>query len=69
MKIRVGSRDVQVNNSWKEEGGGGGEAVSFSVDATPDLTGATVATDFDTIGIAVSGASIFNDQEGGGDGE
>ena len=47
-------------------GGGGGEAVSFTVDATPNLTGATVATDFDTIGIAVSGASIFNDQEGGG---
>ena len=47
-------------------GGGGGEAVSFTVDATPDLTGVTVATDFDTIGIAVSGASIFNDQEGGG---
>jgi len=41
-------------------------ATSISVDATPDLTGSTVATNFNTIGIAVSGASIFNDQEGGG---
>ncbi|MGR7811932.1 YHYH protein [Lacinutrix undariae] len=41
-------------------------AVTITVDATPNLTGSTVATDFDTIGIAVSGASIFNDQEGGG---
>ena len=41
-------------------------AVTITVDATPDLTGNTVATNFDTIGIAVSGASIFNDQEGGG---
>lgn len=41
-------------------------AVTITVDATPDLTGSTVATNFDTIGIAVSGASIFNDQEGGG---
>lgn len=48
-------------------GGGTGEAASFTVDATPNLTGATVATELNTIGIAVSGASIFNDQEGGGD--
>ena len=48
-------------------GGGQGEAASFTVDATPDLTGATVATQLNTIGIAVSGASIFNDQEGAGD--
>ncbi len=41
-------------------------AITIRVDATPDLTGSTVATNFDTIGIAVSGASIFNDQEGGG---
>lgn len=41
-------------------------ATTIRVDATPDLTGNTVATNFDTIGIAVSGASIFNDQEGGG---
>ncbi|MDN3666588.1 YHYH protein [Algibacter miyuki] len=48
-------------------GGGQGEAASITVDATPDLTGATVATQLNTIGIAVSGASIFNDQEGAGD--
>jgi hypothetical protein len=48
-------------------GGGTGEAASFTVDATPNLTGSTVDTELDTIGIAVSGASIFNDQEGGGD--
>jgi hypothetical protein len=47
-------------------GGGVGEAASFTVDATPNLTGATVATQLNTIGIAVSGASIFNDQEGMG---
>ena len=47
-------------------GGGTGEAASFTVDATPDLTGSTVATELNTIGIAVSGASIFNDQEGMG---
>lgn len=41
-------------------------ATTIVVDATPNLTGNTVATTFDTIGIAVSGASIFNDQEGGG---
>lgn len=48
-------------------GGGQGEAASFTVDATPNLTGSTEDTHLDTIGIAVSGASIFNDQEGGGD--
>jgi len=47
-------------------GGGSGEAVSFTVDAVPNLTGNTVATELNTIGIAVSGASIFNDQEGMG---
>jgi opacity protein-like surface antigen len=41
-------------------------AVTITVDATPDLTGDSVATDLNTIGIAVSGASIFNDQEGNG---
>ncbi|NRD19737.1 YHYH protein [Winogradskyella eckloniae] len=48
-------------------GGGTGEASSFTVDATPNLTGSTVATQLNTIGIAVSGAAIFNDQEGAGD--
>ncbi|WP_179334472.1 YHYH protein [Winogradskyella costae] len=42
-------------------------AVTITVDATPDLTGSTVSTQLNTIGIAVSGASIFNDQEGAGD--
>jgi len=41
-------------------------ATSITVDATPNLTGSSVATNFNTIGIAVSGSSIFNDQEGGG---
>ncbi|ALJ04687.1 hypothetical protein APS56_05860 [Pseudalgibacter alginicilyticus] len=41
-------------------------AVTITVDATPDLTGNTVATQLNTIGIAVSGASIFNDSEGNG---
>jgi hypothetical protein len=41
-------------------------AVTINVDATPDLTGSTVSTALNTIGIAVSGASIFNDQEGNG---
>ncbi|TXK76841.1 YHYH protein [Mesonia sp. K4-1] len=40
--------------------------ITISVDATPNLTGSTVATELGTVGIAVSGASIFNDQEGGG---
>ncbi len=41
-------------------------AVTITVDGTPNLTGSTVSTQLNTIGIAVSGASIFNDQEGGG---
>ena len=41
-------------------------ATTIRVDATPNLSGNPVATDLGTIGIAVSGASIFNDQEGGG---
>ncbi|MDO6801266.1 YHYH protein [Wenyingzhuangia sp. 1_MG-2023] len=41
-------------------------AVTITVDATPNLTGNTVSTELNTIGIAVSGASIFNDQEGNG---
>ncbi|TLP79159.1 YHYH protein [Maribacter sp. ACAM166] len=41
-------------------------ATTIRVDATPNLTGNTTSTDFNTIGIAVSGSSIFNDQEGGG---
>lgn len=41
-------------------------ATTIRVDATPNLTGATVDTQLNTIGIAVSGASIFNDQEGNG---
>lgn len=41
-------------------------AVTITVDATPNLTGSTVATQLNTIGIAVSGSSIFNDQEGNG---
>ncbi|MBU3009958.1 YHYH protein [Polaribacter vadi] len=48
-------------------GGGTGEASSFTVDSTPNLNGATVDTELNTIGIAVSGAAIFNDQEGMGD--
>ena len=47
-------------------GVGASDAVSFTVDATPNIDGASVATDFATVGIAVSGASIFNDQEGAG---
>ena len=41
-------------------------AATIIVDATPDLSGNTVATQMGTIGIAVSGSAIFNDQEGGG---
>ena len=41
-------------------------AVTIMVDATPDISGKTVSTTLNTIGIAVSGASIFNDQEGNG---
>ena len=42
-------------------------AITITVDAVPNLNGSSVQTGFDTVGIAVSGASIFNDQEGGGD--
>ncbi|SMC73226.1 YHYH protein [Cellulophaga tyrosinoxydans] len=41
-------------------------ATTIRVDATPNKTGSTVTTQLGTIGIAVSGASIFNDQEGNG---
>ncbi|MEO9512792.1 MAG: YHYH protein [Flavobacteriaceae bacterium] len=41
-------------------------AVTITVDAVPDLDGSTVATQLNTIGIAVSGSSLFNDQEGAG---
>ena len=41
-------------------------AATIRVDATPNKSGSTVATQLNTIGIAVSGASIFNDQEGNG---
>ncbi|WP_308993041.1 YHYH protein [Mariniflexile litorale] len=41
-------------------------ATTMTVDATPNLTGNSVSTQLNTIGIAVSGASIFNDQEGNG---
>lgn len=41
-------------------------AVTITVDATPDLDGSSVSTELNTIGIAVSGASIFNDSEGNG---
>jgi len=41
-------------------------ATTITVDAVPDLTGNTVATQLNTVGIAVSGGSIFNDSEGNG---
>ena len=41
-------------------------ATTIRVDATPNKSGSTVATQLNTIGIAVSGASIFNDSEGNG---
>jgi hypothetical protein len=41
-------------------------ASTIRVDATPNLSGPTVTTQLGTIGIAVSGSAIFNDQEGGG---
>lgn len=41
-------------------------ATTITVDAVPDLDGSTVQTELGTIGIAVSGSSLFNDQEGGG---
>lgn len=42
------------------------QAATIIVDASPDLTGSTVATELGIIGIAVSGSYIFNDQEGNG---
>lgn len=41
-------------------------AGTITIDATPNLTGSTVSTQLNTIGIAVSGSAIFNDQEGNG---
>lgn len=41
-------------------------ATTITVDAIPDIDGSTVQTELGTIGIAVSGSSLFNDQEGGG---
>jgi len=41
-------------------------ATTISIDAVPDLDGATISTQLGTVGIAVSGSSLFNDQEGGG---
>ncbi|WP_347374525.1 YHYH protein [Aequorivita sp. Q41] len=55
--------DVQLTPSIMSSNN---NATTITVDATPNLSGNTVATNFNTIGIAVSGASIFNDQEGGG---
>tara|TARA_R110002050_G_scaffold56512_4_gene127231 strand:- start:52967 stop:53731 length:765 start_codon:yes stop_codon:yes gene_type:complete len=55
--------DVEVTPSLMSSNN---NATTIRVDATPDLSGNTVATDLNTIGIAVSGASIFNDQEGNG---
>lgn len=55
--------DVEVTPSIMSSNN---NAVTITVDATPNLTGSTVATELNTIGIAVSGASIFNDQEGNG---
>lgn len=42
------------------------QAATIMVDASPDLTGSTIATELGIIGIAVSGSYIFNDQEGNG---
>ncbi|MDT0539407.1 MULTISPECIES: YHYH protein [Croceitalea] len=41
-------------------------ASTIIVDAVPNLVGSTSQTQLGTIGIAVSGSAIFNDQEGGG---
>lgn len=41
-------------------------AVTITIDAVPDIDGSTVQTELGTIGIAVSGSSLFNDQEGAG---
>lgn len=42
------------------------QSETIIVDATPNLTGNTVATQLGIIGVAVSGSYIFNDQEGNG---
>ncbi|QXP54450.1 YHYH protein [Cellulophaga sp. HaHa_2_95] len=55
--------DVQVTPSIMSSNN---NATTITVDATPNLSGSTVDTELNTIGIAVSGASIFNDQEGAG---
>lgn len=44
----------------------GNNAATITIDATPDLNGSSVSTQLGTIGIAVSGSAIFNDQEGNG---
>lgn len=41
-------------------------ASTITVDAVPNLIGNTSQTQLGTIGIAVSGSALFNDQEGGG---
>lgn len=55
--------DVQLTPSIMSSNN---NATTMTVDATPNLTGNTVATTLNTIGIAVSGVSIFNDSEGNG---
>ena len=56
--------DVQVTPSIMSSNN---NADVIRIDATPNLNGSTVSTQLGTIGIAVSGSAIFNDQEGGGD--
>lgn len=41
-------------------------ATTINVKAVPGLEGNSIQTQLGTIGIAVSGSSLFNDQEGGG---
>lgn len=55
--------DVQITPSTIPNGNNAGV---ITVDATPDLTGSSVSTQLGTIGIAVSGSAIYNDQEGNG---
>jgi len=42
------------------------QEATITVDASPNLTGSTIATELGIIGIAVSGSYVFNDQEGNG---
>ena len=42
------------------------QEATITVDASPNLTGNTIATELGIIGIAVSGSYVFNDQEGNG---